>query len=96
MDVLEKIDADTTKKMMMIMIKKIKERLKKEEEEKINIHILLLIENHEDSMSTITTLIETYVPQIDRDIDTTSSCTVFVLEEFQHLFLAISIYCYYV
>lgn len=42
-------------------------------------------------MSTITTMIDTYVPQIDRDIDTTSSCTVFVLEEVRRLFLAIGV-----
>lgn len=42
-------------------------------------------------MSTITTMIDTYVPQFDRDIDTTSSCTVFVLEEVRHLFLAIGV-----
>lgn len=42
-------------------------------------------------MSTITTMIDTYVPQIDRDIDSTSSCTVFVLEEVRRLFLAIGV-----
>lgn len=36
-------------------------------------------------------MIDKYVPQIDRDIDTTSSSTTFVLEEVRRLFLAIGV-----